>query len=95
MESKNATMQVTGAVSWRREGLKYKKNEVYLDIVESINVLMTAKGVCACAACDPLPVLTRRRGCRRGAAQRRLRQDPDEVFSDGTRCGIAAQAAGC
>ena len=44
MESRNATMQVTGAVSWRREGLRYKKSEVYLDIVESINVLMTAKG---------------------------------------------------
>ncbi len=44
VESRNATMQVTGAVSWRREGLRYKKNEVYLDIVESINVLMTAKG---------------------------------------------------
>ena len=42
-------MQVTGAVSWRREGLKYKKNEVYLDIVESINLLMTSKGACACA----------------------------------------------
>ena len=50
MESRNATMQVTGAVSWRREGLKYKKNEVYLDIVESINVLMTAKGARACHA---------------------------------------------
>lgn len=37
-------MQVTGAVSWRREGLKYKSNEVFLDIVESINVLMTSKG---------------------------------------------------
>jgi len=37
-------MQVTGAVSWRRDGLSYKKNEVYLDIVESVNVLMTAKG---------------------------------------------------
>jgi hypothetical protein len=24
----NATLQVTGAVSWRREGIKYKKNEV-------------------------------------------------------------------
>jgi hypothetical protein len=43
-ESRNATMQVTGAVSWRREGLRYKKNEVYLDIIESINVLMTSKG---------------------------------------------------
>lgn len=24
----NATLQVTGAVGWRREGLAYKKNEV-------------------------------------------------------------------
>lgn len=24
----NATLQVTGAVAWRREGIKYKKNEV-------------------------------------------------------------------
>lgn len=44
LESRNTTMQVTGAVSWRREGLQYKKNEVYLDIVETVNVLMTAKG---------------------------------------------------
>ena len=43
-ESRNATSQVTGAVSWRRDGLKYKKNEVYLDIVETINVLLTSKG---------------------------------------------------
>ena len=26
-DSKNATMQVTGAVGWRRQGLAYKKNE--------------------------------------------------------------------
>lgn len=25
----NATLQVTGAVGWRREGLVYKKNEVF------------------------------------------------------------------
>ena len=49
-DSRNATMQVTGAVSWRREGLKYKSNEVFLDIVESINVLMTSKG--AVLRCD-------------------------------------------
>jgi hypothetical protein len=50
-------MQVTGAVSWRREGLRYKKNEVFLDIVESINVLMTAKGACSCLSLRRLPVL--------------------------------------
>ncbi|XP_009397662.2 AP-2 complex subunit mu-like isoform X2 [Musa acuminata AAA Group] len=40
----NATLQVTGAVGWRREGLLYKKNEVFLDIVESVNLLMSSKG---------------------------------------------------
>ncbi|KAK4349610.1 hypothetical protein RND71_032365 [Anisodus tanguticus] len=40
----NATLQVTGAVGWRREGLVYKKNEVFLDIVESVNLLMSSQG---------------------------------------------------
>ena len=29
----NATLQVTGAVGWRREGLSYKKNEVRIDFI--------------------------------------------------------------
>ena len=37
-------MQVTGAVQWRAPGLVYKKNEVYLDIVESISVLISPSG---------------------------------------------------
>eukprot|EP00899_Mesostigma_viride_P028995 jgi/Mesvir1/9280/Mv06187-RA.1 len=40
----NATLQVTGAVGWRAEGILYKKNEVFLDIVESVNLLMSNKG---------------------------------------------------
>ena len=39
-----AARQVTSAVQWRREGLSYKKNEVYLDIVESVNLMMSAEG---------------------------------------------------
>lgn len=35
---------VTNAVSWRTEGIKYRKNEVFLDVVESINLLVSAKG---------------------------------------------------
>ncbi|CAH0556643.1 unnamed protein product [Brassicogethes aeneus] len=35
---------VTNCVSWRPEGLKYKRNEVFLDVIESINVLMNANG---------------------------------------------------
>mmetsp|Transcript_6019 Transcript_6019/g.20577 ORF Transcript_6019/g.20577 Transcript_6019/m.20577 type:complete len:427 (+) Transcript_6019:120-1400(+) len=41
----NATVQVTGAVGWRQEGLRYKKNEVYLDIIENVNLLMSAGGM--------------------------------------------------
>ena len=29
-------MQVTGAVGWRKDTLRYKKNEVFLDIVEQV-----------------------------------------------------------
>ena len=33
-------MAVTNAVSWRNEGVKYRKNEVFLDVVESVNLLV-------------------------------------------------------
>ncbi|BBM98751.1 AP-1 complex subunit mu [Marchantia polymorpha subsp. ruderalis] len=35
-------MAVTNAVSWRMEGIKYKKNEVFLDVVESVNILVNS-----------------------------------------------------
>lgn len=35
---------VTGAVSWRAEGIKYRKNEVFLDVVESINLMVSGNG---------------------------------------------------
>ncbi|ODQ65183.1 clathrin adaptor, mu subunit [Nadsonia fulvescens var. elongata DSM 6958] len=35
---------VTNAVSWRSEGLKYRKNEAFLDVVESINLLISHTG---------------------------------------------------
>lgn len=34
-------MAVTNAVSWRSEGIKYKKNEVFLDVIESVNLLVS------------------------------------------------------
>lgn len=33
-------MAVTNAVSWRSEGIRYRKNEVFLDVVESVNLLV-------------------------------------------------------
>jgi hypothetical protein len=35
-------VQVTGAVGWRRDGIRYKKNEVFLDVIESVTMLMSA-----------------------------------------------------
>ncbi|KAK9828491.1 hypothetical protein WJX72_000299 [[Myrmecia] bisecta] len=43
-EAQAATLQVTGAVGWRKDNIKYKKNEVFLDIVEQVNMLMSHKG---------------------------------------------------
>ena len=33
---------VTNAVSWRSEGIKHKKNEIFLDVVEKLNLLVSA-----------------------------------------------------
>lgn len=35
---------VTNIVSWRTEGIKYKKNEVFLDVIEKLNLLVAANG---------------------------------------------------
>lgn len=38
------TSQITGAIDWRREGIRYRKNEVYIDVLESVNLLMSHDG---------------------------------------------------
>ncbi|XP_043555102.1 AP-1 complex subunit mu-1-like isoform X2 [Chiloscyllium plagiosum] len=35
---------VTNAVSWRSEGIKYRRNELFMDVIESINFLVNARG---------------------------------------------------
>ncbi|CAL6005487.1 Adaptin [Hexamita inflata] len=35
---------VTGMVSWRKEGVKYRVNEVYLDVVEQVDAISTLEG---------------------------------------------------
>mmetsp|Transcript_16441 Transcript_16441/g.24546 ORF Transcript_16441/g.24546 Transcript_16441/m.24546 type:complete len:445 (+) Transcript_16441:45-1379(+) len=35
---------LTNTVSWRPEGIKYRKNEVFLDVVESVNLLVNTTG---------------------------------------------------
>lgn len=35
---------ITNAVSWRSEGVKHRKNEVFLDVIESVNLLVNTNG---------------------------------------------------
>ncbi|TPX74154.1 hypothetical protein CcCBS67573_g04579 [Chytriomyces confervae] len=35
-------IQATGAVSWRKLDIKYRKNEAFIDVVESVNLLMSS-----------------------------------------------------
>ena len=35
---------MTGQVGWRKEGIKHKKNEIYLDIIEEVNLVMSSTG---------------------------------------------------
>lgn len=37
-------MAVTNAVSWRSEGIMYRTNEVFLDVVERVNLLVNSNG---------------------------------------------------
>ena len=44
LHAPKAPMAVTNAVSWRSEGLRYQKNEVFLDVVESCVCVVNANG---------------------------------------------------
>eukprot|EP00300_Choanocystis_sp_HF-7_P032560 c4329_g1_i1.p1 GENE.c4329_g1_i1~~c4329_g1_i1.p1 ORF type:complete len:432 (+),score=1.99 c4329_g1_i1:95-1390(+) len=43
-DQKKITAQATGAVTWRGPNVKYRKNEIFLDVVENVNLLMSQTG---------------------------------------------------
>jgi len=43
-DTSKITMQATGAQSWRRGDIKYRKNEAFVDVIEDVNLLMSATG---------------------------------------------------
>ncbi|KAH8930093.1 clathrin adaptor, mu subunit [Atractiella rhizophila] len=43
-DSSKITIQATGATSWRRSDVKYRKNEAFVDVIESVNLLMSSNG---------------------------------------------------
>lgn len=47
--SHTVTLDVTGAVPWRRQGVHYKNNEVWMDIQETVNATIMPNGECVAA----------------------------------------------
>lgn len=43
-DTSKITMQATGALSWRKSDIKYRKNEAFVDVIEDVNLLMSATG---------------------------------------------------
>lgn len=41
---RSALIQATGVTSWRNENIRHKRNEVYIDIIESVHVLVSSAG---------------------------------------------------
>ncbi len=42
--AEGVTGMLTGATPWRQEGIKHKKNEVFLDVIEKLDLLVAANG---------------------------------------------------
>lgn len=43
-EQAQITSQVTGQIAHRREGIKYRRNELFVDVLEFVNLLMSPQG---------------------------------------------------
>lgn len=43
-DSSKITIQATGATSWRRSDVKYRKNEAFVDVIETVNLIMSSTG---------------------------------------------------
>lgn len=43
-QAADAPTSITNAVNWRTEGIKHKKNEIFLDVIEKLHLLVGANG---------------------------------------------------
>jgi AP-2 complex subunit mu-1 len=44
-DSSRITIQATGAMSYRRSDIKHRRNEAFVDVIENVNLLMSATGI--------------------------------------------------
>jgi len=43
-EIKKRLGDITGAIGWRQQDIKYRRNEIFIDVLEKVNVLLSPKG---------------------------------------------------
>ena len=92
-QNQAVTIQATGAISWRKEGIKYRKNELFIDVVENCNLLVRlaqhrAPPCAHCTLCPSHSLSDAHRFCAHTGIeqghhppQRRLRQRPGQMLS--------------
>jgi AP-2 complex subunit mu-1 len=99
----DVTVQATGAVSWRAEGIRHKKNEIYIDVIEEVNLLVGKNGrhiradVSGQVVCKAL--LSGMPDCQLGlndriAMDQEGRRDPSGSGKGGGRSGLKDPHAG-
>jgi AP-2 complex subunit mu-1 len=90
-------MQATGALSWRRSDIKYRKNEAFVDVIEDVNLLMSATGTVLRADVNGQIVmrayLSGTPECKFGLNDRLTLGDTDTVGPSGNRAGTKATRA--
>jgi AP-2 complex subunit mu-1 len=96
-DSSKITMQATGALSWRRSDIKYRKNEAFVDVIEDVNLLMSATGTVLRADVNGQIVmrayLTGTPECKFGLNDRLLLDGDSLSMASGNRAGTKATRA--
>ncbi|KAJ6110312.1 Clathrin adaptor mu subunit [Penicillium sp. IBT 16267x] len=97
-DSSRITMQATGAQSWRRADIKYRKNEAFVDVIEDVNLLMSATGTVLRADVNGQIVmrayLTGTPECKFGLNDRLLLDTSDTSGATKSRGGGGTSGAG-
>lgn len=92
-DSSRITQQATGALSWRRSDIKYRKNEAFVDVIEDVNLLMSATGTVLRADVNGQIVmrayLTGTPECKFGLNDRLLLDSPDASSANNRKDGIS------
>lgn len=96
-DSSRITQQATGALSWRRADIKYRKNEAFVDVIEDVNLLMSASGAVLRADVNGLIImrayLSGMPECKFGLNDRLLLDGGDPATNAANAKRMAARAA--